>query len=93
MFRNPKLKKPETTELGYMEVCTTQWTSQWTILQNNTGRKKNQNPKNKPQNPPPDTKLSFIFPQGVIFLQDLISMPQNYLVVRFIAWKSIFRTE
>ena len=82
------MKKPETTELGYMEVCTTQWTSQWTILQNNRGKKNPKLPKT-----PPDTKPSFIFPQRVTFLHDLIAMPQNYLVVCFIVWESIFRTE
>lgn len=52
------MKKPETTKRGYMEVCTTQWTSQWIILQNNTRKEKN-----KPPKPQPDTKPSFIFPQ------------------------------
>jgi len=46
---------PETTEFGYMEVWTTQWTSQWIILQNNTGKKKN-----KPLITQPDTKTFFI---------------------------------
>lgn len=76
-------------EFGYMEVCTTQWTFQWTILQNNTGQKAT----HKPPKAPSDTKSSFIFPQRVILLQDLVAMPPNYLVVSFIAWESIFRTE
>lgn len=37
------MKKAEATELGCVEFCTTQWTSQVTDLQNNTGEKKTKN--------------------------------------------------
>lgn len=59
------MKKPETTELDCVELCTTWWTSQWTDLQNNTGEKsKTKIIQQRTQTKlSPDTKPSFIFLQ------------------------------
>lgn len=44
------MKKAEASELGCVKFCTTQWTSQGTDLQNNTGEK-SENKTNSTKNP------------------------------------------